>query len=155
VSGKPYIRLVLKRWGAIQMSKTKQVRALLPAIVVVLLVAFVAAEQPPDWAIGVYPGPVDRVFAAALLSIQEQHHEVKSRDDAAHTVDFHVGVTSWSWGYNMRLTATPVSDGKVQVVVGVTRSGTKAVSWGSGKKEVRKILAGIDAELAAQKAGLK
>ena len=125
------------------------------AATVLLLVAFVVAEQPPDWAAGVYPGPVDRVFAAALLSIQEQHHEVKSIDDVAHTVDFHVGVTSFSWGYNMRLTVTPLSDGKVRVVVGISRSGNKAVSWGSGKKEVRKILGGIDAQLAAQKAGLK
>lgn len=125
------------------------------AACVLLLVAFVAAQQPPDWTTGVYPGPVDRVFAAALLSIQKQHHEVKSIDDVAHTVDFHVGVTSWSWGYNMRITVTPLSDGKVRVIVGVSRSGSKAVSWGSGKKEVRKILAGIDAELSAQRAGLK
>jgi hypothetical protein len=36
--------------------------------------------------------------------------------------------------------------------VGVLRSGGKVFSWGSGKKEVRKILAGIDAELAESKA---
>jgi hypothetical protein len=80
---------------------------------------------------------------------------MKSKDDANHTVDFHVGITAWSWGYNMRLAVTPISQDRCRVIVGVSRSGGNALSWGSGKKEVRKILAGIDAELAAQKAGLK
>jgi hypothetical protein len=72
-----------------------------------------------------------------------------------HSVDFHVGTTAWSWGYNMTLTATPIENHEVRVVVGISRSGGKALSWGSGKKEVRKILVGIDAVMAAQKAGLK
>jgi hypothetical protein len=37
------------------------------------------------------------------------------------------------------------------VVVGILRSGGKTFSWGSGKKEVRKIFDGIDTELAEQK----
>jgi hypothetical protein len=112
-------------------------------------------QETPDWAKRDYAGPADLVFAAALKSIQEQHHEVKSKDDANYIVDFHVGMTAWSWGYNMRLTATPIDAAHSRVVVGVSRSGGKTVSWGSGKKEVRKILAGIDAELAGQKSGLK
>ena len=120
-----------------------------------LLTSLVLGQQPPEWAKRNYSGSVDQVFAAALLSIQEQHHEVHSKDDANHTVNFHVGITAWSWGYNMRLTATPLDNGQVQIAIGIARSGGKAVSWGSGKKEVRKILAGIDAELAARKAGLK
>jgi hypothetical protein len=120
-----------------------------------LLTPVLLGQQPPEWAKRDYPGSAEQVFAAALLSIQEQHHEVTSKDDANHAVNFHVGITAWSWGYNMRLTATPLNNGQAQVIVGIARSGGKAVSWGSGKKEVRKILAGIDAELAAQKAGLK
>ena len=120
-----------------------------------LLSMTVFGEEPPDWAKRDYSGSVDQVFAAALSSIQEQHHEVKSKDDVHHSVDFHVGTTAWSWGYNMTLTTTPVENGAVRVIVGISRSGGKAVSWGSGKKEVRKILAGIDAVLATQKAGLK
>jgi hypothetical protein len=80
---------------------------------------------------------------------------VKSKDDANHTVDFHVGITAWSWGYNMRLAVTPISKERSRVIVGVSRSGGSALSWGSGKKEVREILAGVDAEITAQKAGLK
>jgi len=51
----------------------------------------------------------------------------------------------------MRLSVTPMDEGHSRVVVGVARSGGKAVSWGSGKKEVRKILDGIDTELAGHK----
>ena len=120
-----------------------------------LLTGLALEQEAPEWAKRDYSGSIEQVFAAALLSIQEQHHEVQSKDDANRTVDFHVGTTAWSWGYNMRLTVTPLDKGQVRVVVGVSRSGGKAVSWGSGKKEVRKILAGIDAELAARKAGLK
>ncbi len=114
-----------------------------------------AQEPAPEWASSDYPAPSHLVFAAALKSIQEQHHEVKAKDDVNHSVDFHVGTTAWSWGYNMRLTVTPIDSSHSRATVGISRSGGKTVSWGSGKKEVRKILAGIDAELTAQKAGVK
>ena len=57
------------------------------------LTGFVIAQEPPDWAKRDYAAPADQVFAAALLSIQEQHHEVKSKDDGTRTVNFHVGTT--------------------------------------------------------------
>jgi hypothetical protein len=124
-------------------------------LVFLFLTAAVVAQAPPDWATRDYSAPADQVFAAALLSIQEQRHEVKSKDDGHHTVDFHVGTTAWSWGYNMKLTVTPIDEGHARATVGVSRSGGKTVSWGSGSKEVRKIFAGIDAELASRKAGLR
>jgi hypothetical protein len=119
-------------------------------------------QEVPDWAKRDYPASADKVFAAALISIQEQRHEVKSRGDVEYgrvngnrTVDFHVGITSYSWGYNMTLSVVPIDETHARATVAVSRSGGKVVSWGSGKKEVRKILAGIDAELAGQKAGLR
>src|SRR5215472_7525466 len=130
-------------------------RSLLSVVVFLGLSVVMLGQEVPDWAKRTYSASIDQVFAAALRSIQEQHHEVQSKDDTNHTVEFHVGTTAWSWGYHMRLTASAVGTGQVQVGVEVSRSGGKAVSWGSGKKEVRKILAGIDAELAAQKAGLQ
>jgi hypothetical protein len=134
----------------------RQLRCLALCSVLAVVASVVGlGQQSPEWARRDYSAPIEQVFAAALLSLQEQHHEVQAKDDINHTVDFHVGTTAWSWGYNMRLTATPLDKERVRVVVGVSRSGGKAVSWGSGKKEVRKILAGIDAELAARKAGLK
>lgn len=118
-----------------------------------LLIGCVIAQEPPDWAKRDYAAPADQVFAAALKSIQEQHHEVKTKDDGSRTVDFHVGTTAWSWGYNMRLAVTPIDENHARAVVEISLSGGKAVPWGSGKKEVRKILAGIDAELAGSKGG--
>ncbi len=120
-------------------------------VIFVLLASLLVAQQPPDWAKRTYAAPTDKVFAAALASIQAQHHEVKAKDEAARTVDFHVGITAWSWGYDMRLRITPVDDKTSEVVIGVAKKGGDVFSWGSGKKEVRKILDGIDAELARAK----
>lgn len=117
-------------------------------------VAF-AAEEAPEWSQRDFAASPADVYAAAIKSIQQQHHEIKSTDDAHHSVDFHVGTTAWSWGYNMTLTVTPIDDAHSHVVIGISRSGGKAVSWGSGKKEVLKIFAGIDKALGGQKADKK
>ncbi len=122
-------------------------------IACLLLSAGVLAEEPPDWAKRDYAAPVSQVYAAALKSILMQHHEVKGKKDQA--IEFHVGTTAWSWGYNMELTVTPIDDNHSRVVVGVSRSGGKTFSWGSGQKEVKKILNGIDAELATEKSRSK
>jgi hypothetical protein len=63
----------------------------------VLLAAFGFAQEAPNSAKRDYAAPADQVFAAALKSIQATHHEVKSKDDATQTVDFHVGITARSW----------------------------------------------------------
>lgn len=112
------------------------------------------AEETPDWARREFAAPADKVFAAALRSIQTQKHEVKWKDDSLRIVEFHVGTTAWSWGYNMRLTVMPLDKERSQVELAIARSGGKTFSWGKGSKEVKKILAGIDAELTASKAGL-
>ena len=123
-----------------------------PSVFLITLLFFtgaVIAQEPPDWAKRDYPAPADQVFAAALLSIQEQHHEVKSKDDGNRTVDFHVGTTAWSWGYDMKLTVTPIDEAHARAIVGISRSGGKTVSWGSGKKEIRKIYDAMHSDLAA------
>lgn len=112
-------------------------------------------QEAPDWSKRDFAAPTNVVFAAAIKSIQQQHHDIKATDDANHAVDFHVGTTAWSWGYNMKLTVTPIDDAHSRVVIGISRSGGKAVSWGSGKKEVLKIFAGIDSQLVTQKAASK
>ena len=104
-------------------------------------------QQAPDWSKRTFAAPPDRVFAAALDSIAAQHHEITSKDPATGTVTFHVGMTAWSWGYNMVLKVAPASDNRSDVTVEIARSGGKAVSWGSGKKEVGKIFNGIQKEL--------
>jgi hypothetical protein len=112
------------------------------------------AQDAPEWAKRDFDAPANKVYAAALRSIQLQKHEVQRSDPKSYAVDFHVGTTAWSWGYNMRLFVTEIDSDHSHVEVGILKSGGKVLSWGSGKKEVRKVLAGIDAELAAAKAGL-
>jgi hypothetical protein len=119
-----------------------------------VLSAGVLAEEPPEWAKRDYAAPADQVYAAALTSIVMQHHQVKG-ETGKNTLTFHVGVTAWSWGYDMELTVTPIDDSHTRVVVGVSRSGGKTFSWGSGQKEVRKILDGIEKELAGKKSAPK
>jgi uncharacterized protein (TIGR01244 family) len=107
-----------------------------------------AQEVAPDWSKKTFSAPAERVFAAALTSIAAQRHEVKSKDDVKRVVTFHVGMTAWSWGYNMVLKVAPGENNTSDVSVEIARSGGKAVSWGSGKKEVQKIFKGIEKELA-------
>jgi hypothetical protein len=117
-------------------------------VALILAVGVFADEAPPDWSKKTFAASPDLVFAAALKSIAAQHHEVKSKDEVNRVVDFHVGMTSWSWGYNMVLKVAPTENNSSNVSIEITRSGGKAVSWGSGKKEVLKIFAGIEKELA-------
>jgi hypothetical protein len=126
-------------------------------VTIVLLLGAVAAvaqqsapAAPPDWAQREFNAPADKVYAAALQSVKDQLHTIKKEDPAAHTVEFHIGVTAWSWGYNMVLTITPIDDNHVKVLTAIKRSGGEAMSWGSGKKEVKKIYEGMDALLAGK-----
>lgn len=124
-------------------------------LLVTIWAAFAAAQQPPDWATRTYDAPADKVFAAGLRSVQQQKHEIKTTDMKKMEATFHVGTTAWSWGYNMMLSVDEIDATHSKVVVAVlSKSGGSAVSWGSGKKEVRKILGGIDAEIAAANSGL-
>jgi hypothetical protein len=124
-------------------------RLLSVVLLLYLTVGLAADETAPDWSRKAFNAPPDRVFAAALKSIAAQHHEVKTKDDATMVVTFHVGMTAWSWGYNMSLKVAPGANNGSDVSIEIARSGGKAVSWGSGKKEVLKIFSGIDKELAA------
>ena len=121
------------------------------AVVLLLGIAPAACQQaPPDWAQREFNAPADKVFAAAVKSIEEQKHEIKKKDETARSIEFHVGLTAWSWGYNMVLTITPVDETHVRVLTAIKRSGGEALSWGSGKKEVKKIYEGMDATLAGK-----
>lgn len=113
----------------------------------ILIAGMVADEPVPDWSRKAFAAPPDQVYSAALKSIAAQHHEVKSQDEATKVVTFHVGMTAWSWGYNMVLKVVPAENSSSNVSIEIARSGGKAVSWGSGKKEVLKIFAGIEKEL--------
>jgi len=114
----------------------------------VLASGVAAQEAAPDWSRRTFSAPADRVFAAAIKSVAEQHHEVKSKDEVNRVLTFHVGVTAWSWGYNMVLKVTSAETGSSTVSIEIVRSGGKAVSWGSGKKEVQKIFKGMEKDLS-------
>lgn len=117
--------------------------------VFLILASCVPAEEPaPDWSKRTFSAPADRVFSAALKSIAAQHHEVKSKDEVNRVVRFHVGVSAWSWGYNMILKVATAENNTSNVFIEIARSGGKAFSWGSGKKEVQKIFNGIEKELS-------
>jgi hypothetical protein len=110
----------------------------------------VAASDSPDWARRTFAAPPNRVYQLALASIERQKHRINSQHAAAHTIHFHVGATAWSWGYNMTMTITPAGEGST-AEISIDRSGGKAVSWGSGHKEVGKIFRWMDEQLATPK----
>ena len=84
-----------------------------------MLVASVSGDEPaPDWSKRTFSAPTDRVFVAALKSIAAQHHEVKSKDEVNKVITFHVGITAWSWGYNMVLKVMPAENNTSNVSIG-------------------------------------
>jgi hypothetical protein len=129
------------------------IRTFSMAVFALTAATLAVCQTAPDWSKRTFAAPSDQVFAAALNSISAQHHEINSKDPASGTVTFHVGMTAWSWGYNMILKVAPTADNGSEVTVEIERSGGKAVSWGSGKKEVVKIFNGIQSELA-RKSGM-
>lgn len=125
--------------------KTK-IAALL-SLCAILLCAAVATESP-DWAHRKFAAPADKVYKLAVASIERQQHRIVSQDEHARVVKFHVGGSMMSRGYDMVLTVTP--DGQNSAVTtDIDRTGGKAVSWGSGRKEVEKIYRWIDEQLAS------
>jgi len=135
--------------------ESKQTLIIGMALITILLGAvpvLAADEAPPPWTKRDYAAPAEQVFNAARRSILAQHHELKNIDGKQREITFHVGMTAWSWGYNMVLRVTPQSDNTTAVAIDVDRSGGKAFSWGSGKKEVEKILDGIDKYLGKSSA---
>lgn len=136
------------------MKTSRLIRKMAVLLSAILFLAFLswgqeqATPPAPDWSKKTFSAPPGEVFAAALRSIAAQHHEVKSKDEANKAVSFHVGVTAWSWGYNMMLKVASGENNASNVSIEIARSGGKTVSWGSGKKEVLKIFDGIEKELA-------
>ena len=136
------------------MKTSRLMRKMAVMVSAILFLAFLswgqeqATPPAPDWSKKTFTAPPGEVFAAALRSIAAQHHEVKSKDEANKVINFHVGVTAWSWGYNMVLKVASGENNASNVSIEIARSGGKTVSWGSGKKEVLKIFDGIETELA-------
>jgi hypothetical protein len=136
------------------MKTSRLIRRMAVPLPAILLFAFLSwgqehsAQPAPDWSKRTFSAPPAEVFAAALKSIAAQRHEVKSKDEANKVVSFHVGTTAWSWGYNMIMKVVSGENNASNVSIEIARSGGKTVSWGSGRKEVLKILEGIEKELA-------
>ncbi|SRR6266481_3485055 len=61
-----------------------------------------AATAQDEWKTATFAAPLDSVYHAAEIAIAKRH-EIKSKDPDLHIIRFHVGTTSWSWGYNMSI----------------------------------------------------
>ena len=126
------------------------------SILILLLVVptgMPAQESPPGWARKTFPAPPARVFDAALKSIAAQPYEIAAKDEEKKTVRFTIGKSAFSWGYVMVLTVSPGVGDRSNVSVEVTRlrgPDGKVSIVASGKKEVQKVLRGMEKELAAE-----
>lgn len=117
------------------------------AALVLLLLILSPLAMCQEWTQHEFSASPDQVYQAAVKVIG-LHHEIKSKDPENHIIRFHVGTTAWSWGYNMGLSIEKESENKSSAKVAIEKSGGPAFSWGSGKKEVRKIFQWIEEELA-------
>ena len=124
---------------------------LIPSIV--LPISTLAQESPPEWARKTFAAPPGRVFDAALRSIAAQPYEIAAKNEENKTVRFTVGKSAFSWGYVMVLSVLPGAGNTSNVSVEVTRlrgPDGKVSIVGSGKKEVQKVLRGMEKELATE-----
>ncbi len=99
-----------------------------------------------DWTRHGFTAPAQEVYQAAK-KVVSLHYELKSSDDRAKTLRFHIGTTAWSWGYNVGLSVESTGQGTSEARVAIEKSGGPVFSWGSGKKEIRKMWGWISEEL--------
>ena len=121
------------------------------AIFLALATCVLADNSVPDWSKKTFAASAEQVFAAALKSIAAQHYEVKSKDDVNRVINFHVGASAWSWGYLMALKVSANENNASLVSIEIVRLRSpdgKVSLVADGKKEVQKISAGIEKELA-------
>ncbi|HXY13676.1 MAG TPA: hypothetical protein VEI26_04155 [Terriglobales bacterium] len=122
---------------------------LMGGIIMLLLMGVSSAEEPPDWAKHDYSAPVDEVYAAAMQVILFQHFHVTGKAGSTFW-EFHIGKSP---GYDVRLTVTRIDDKHSHVAVERLCPGDKTCSLNPVRKEVRKIIDGIDAELRGKTPG--
>jgi hypothetical protein len=91
-----------------------------------------------DWQREGFTAPAEDVYRIAKKVVSE-HYRLESSDDKNLTLRFHIGTTAWSWGYNVNLTVESTGAGTSQASVAIEKSGGPVFSWGSGKKEIRKV----------------
>ena len=121
------------------------------AAMMFLLIGVGSAEETPDWAKRDYAASADEVYGAAMKVILWQHFQVKGI--AGSTIgEFHI---KKSPGYDMQITITRIDDNHSRVVMARVYPSDKDCSLNPVRKEVRKIIDGIDAELRGKSAGPK
>ena len=116
---------------------------------VVGLLLWNAPANAQGWTQHKYSASPDEVYRAAVKVI-ELHHGIKSKDPDNRIIRFHIGMTSWSYGYNIGLSVEPERAGTSIAKTSIEKSGGPAFSRGSGKKEIQKIFKWIDEELATK-----
>lgn len=105
------------------------------SLVALLAVPVRAAD---DWTTTTFDESPDAVYASAVRVLM-LHHKVEAKDPVERIVRFHVGATTWSWGYNIGMVLEERPSGGTSATVAIEKSGGSAMSWGSGQKEVKKI----------------
>lgn len=106
--------------------------------VLAILLLAVCAFAGGDWHKEGFAAPAGEVYLVAKKVVSE-HYRLESSDDKNLILRFHIGTTAWSWGYNVNLTVEPTGAHTSQVTAAIEKSGGPVFSWGSGKKEVRKL----------------
>jgi hypothetical protein len=121
------------------------------AVLIACIAVPTASLSKDKWKQRTFDAPAKVVYQAAEKVIG-LHHRIDGREEKNRIIRFHVGTTTWSWGYQMGLVVDPTGENSCKVSVSVKKSGGSMFSWGSGKKEVRKIFRWMEEELARSRA---
>jgi hypothetical protein len=130
------------------MTVLRQQRAKLRKVTLIIVgfAIFCLPLGAQDWTSRRFFSSADDVYRSAVKAIALRH-DIKSNDRVGRVIEFHVGTTAWSWGYNMRLSVESESDKTSIVRLEIKKSGGRVLSWGSGRKEAFKIYRWMEADL--------
>ena len=115
-------------------------------MIALLFVLMAPLSGGDNWREHGFTAPAGEVYEAAKRVVN-QHYGIKTADDKARTVRFHIGTTAWSWGYNVGLTVQPTGEKTSESQVAIEKTGGPVFSWGSAKKEIKNLWGWIDEDL--------
>ncbi len=92
------------------------------AALIALLSVTASAQEKPDWSPRIFAAPPTAAYHAAELTVA-RHYKIESREPDLGIINFHVGVTAFSWGYSISLRVEPSGQDHFLVSVEIERAG--------------------------------
>jgi hypothetical protein len=127
----------------------RKMRLALSCLLALLFIASGSAiGDDNSWTKQTFHASPDAVFSAARIAISK-HHDITDIDLEHRTIYFRVGYSLFEWRYSMIASVESSGGESTVLTIIVDKSKRPSFSWGTGKREIRRIFKWTDHELAA------